>query len=99
MTAVDNGKTPDTEMDSATKDKLLSQAYTAAQARLREEHKKRFNELYADEAKKRGIEWSPRKSKEEQALDQITDLLSQFPGVAEKLAERLVSGDLSGPAF
>lgn len=84
-----------TEMDAAERDRLLSQAYTAAQSRLREAHKDEFNGLYQAEAKSRGIDWQPRKSKEEQALDQISELLAQFPGVAEKLAERLVTGDLS----
>lgn len=81
--------TTENEIDPATKDKLLSQAYTAAQARLREENKDRFNTLYAEEAKKRGIDWQPRKSKEEQALDQVVELLEQFPVLAEKLADRL----------
>lgn len=85
----------ETEIDGAERDRLLSQAYGAAQSRLREENKDRFNALYSEEAKKRGIVWTPRKSKEEAALDQITELLASYPSLAEKLAERLVSGDLS----
>lgn len=86
----------ETEIDAAERDRLLSQAYTTAQKRLREGHKDEFNTLYSEEAKKRGIDWQPRKSKSEQALDTITDLLQQHPDLAEKLAERLVTGDLSG---
>lgn len=77
------------EIDNAERDRLLSQAYTAAQKRLREENKDRFNVLYGEEAKARGIDWQPRKSKEEQALATIQELLEQYPGAAEKLAEQL----------
>jgi hypothetical protein len=78
-------------MDPAERDRLLSQAYTAAQKRLREEYKDRFNTLYGEEAKARNIDWQPRKSKEEQALATIQELLEQYPGAADKLAEQLGS--------
>lgn len=93
MTAVDNGQTPATEIDSAERDRLLSQAYGAAQSRLREENKDRFNALYSEEAKKRGIIWTPRKSKEEAALDTILELLAAHPKLAESLASKLSSAD------
>lgn len=85
------------EMDAAEKDKLMGQAYSAAQKDLREAHKDEFNGYYSKQCAARGIQWTPRKSKEEAALDQITELLGQFPDIAEKLAERLTHGDLSVP--
>jgi hypothetical protein len=74
---------------NAERDRLMSQAYGVAQKRLREAHKDEFNGYYAEECKARGIDWVPKKSKQEQALDQITGLLSAYPDLAEKLVERL----------
>lgn len=73
------------------RDRLMSAAYTAAQRTLREAHRDEFNSMYQSECAARGIEWTPRKSKEDLALDQITELLAQFPELSEKLAERLVT--------
>lgn len=81
-------------MDSATKDKLMGQAYSAAQKDLRLAHKDEFDGYYQKRCAERGIEWTPRKSKADQALDQITELLAAYPDIAEKLAERLVTGNL-----
>ena len=84
MTAVIQDST-----DQAEKDKLMGQAYSAAQRDLREAHKDEFNGYYQKQLAERGIEWTPRKSKQEQALDQILTLLQENPELAERLIERL----------
>jgi hypothetical protein len=82
---------PVTELSQQDRDRLMSQAYGVAQKRLREGHKDEFNGYYQEECASRGIEWTPRKSKQEQALDQIQDLLTEFPDLAEQLAARLAA--------
>jgi hypothetical protein len=79
------------EISQSEKDKLMGQAYSAAQRDLREAHKDEFNGYYQKQCADRGIEWTPRKSKAEQALDTIQDLLTEYPGIAEALAERLAA--------
>lgn len=77
------------EMTQQDRDRTMSQAYGAAQKDLREAHKPEFDKYYQQRCAERGIEWTPRKSKAEQALDQITDLLTEYPDIAEAVAERL----------
>ena len=91
MTTSTDEQTTETteEMTQQERDRLMSQAYGAAQKDLREAHKKEFDSYYQKRAAERGIEWTPKKSKQEQALDQITDLLQEYPEIAEQLAERL----------
>ena len=79
------------EINQADRDKAMGQAYSAAQKELREAHKDEFNGYYQQQCAARGIEWTPRKSKAEQALDTIQDLLTEYPGIAEALAERLAA--------
>jgi hypothetical protein len=79
------------QQSQSERDRLMSQAYGAAQKDLREKYKDEFNRYYQKRCAERGIEWTPRKSKAEQALDQITDLLSEYPDIAEQVAERLAA--------
>lgn len=79
------------EISQSDRDKAMGQAYSAAQKELREAHKDEFNGYYQKQCALRGIEWTPRKSKAEQALDTIQDLLTEYPGIAEALAERLAA--------
>lgn len=83
---------PPQEVDQSDRDKLMSKAYTTAQKDLRLAHKKEFDGYYQARCAELGIQWTPRRSKEEVALDQITELLSQYPDLAAKLAEKLASG-------
>ena len=82
---------PTEEQSSSERDRLMSQAYGAAQKDLREKYKDEFNRYYQKRCAERGIEWTPRKSKQEQAMDQIIDLLSEYPDIAEQVAERLAA--------
>jgi hypothetical protein len=98
VTTTTDEQTPTTEdlapaedQSQSERDRLMSQAYGAAQKDLREKHRDEFNKFYQKRYAERGIEWTPRKSKAEQALDQITDLLSEYPDIAEQVAERLAA--------
>jgi hypothetical protein len=79
------------EVSQSDRDKAMGQAYSAAQRDLRVAHQDEFNRYYQKQCADRGIEWTPRKSKAEQALDTIQDLLTEYPGIAEQLAERLAA--------
>lgn len=92
VTTSTNSETPSTEeQETVERDKLMSKGYTAAQRDLREAHQDEFNQLYKKRLAELGIDWEPRKSKQELALDQITQLLTEFPDLAEKLAARLAA--------
>lgn len=80
-------------IDPTEREKLITQAYTRATSDLREAHKDEFNTLRIRRSAELGIEWTPRKSKEDAALDQITELLAQFPELGDKLAQRLIGLD------
>ena len=79
------------EKTQQERDRLMSQAYGAAQKDLREKHKDEFNRYYQKQCADRGIEWTPRKSKQEQALDTVMDLLTEYPDITEALVERLAA--------
>lgn len=65
--------------DEKTKDTLLRESYSAAEKRLRENHSDEFNQLRAEEAKARGLDWKPRKTDKEKAQEQVNALLTQYP--------------------
>src|SRR5262245_7891697 len=69
------------------RERLLNQAYGAAQSRLRGAHKDEFNGYYSEEAASRGIEWSPKLSPEQKAERDMRELLAEFPHLAELLRE------------
>lgn len=77
------------EMDDGDRDKLMSRCYGQAQTELRERHREEFNTLYQKYLAAVGIEWTPRPTPEQVALDTITKLLGEYPGLAERLAETL----------
>lgn len=79
----------DTEVDPGDRDKVMSRCYGQAQTELRERYRDEFNGLYQKYLAANGIEWTPRPSPEQLALEQITKLLSEFPGLAERLADTL----------
>lgn len=90
----------ETELDEADRDKLMSRCYGQAQTELRERHREEFNTLYQKFLAAVGIEWTPRPTPEQLALETITKLLMDFPGLAERLAETLAGevqdGELGG---
>jgi hypothetical protein len=86
-----------TEIDQVERDKLMSKAYTTAQSDLRKTHQDEFNALYQKRCAELGIQWEPRKSKQDQALDQMLTLLTEYPALAEKLAAKLAAGSGESP--
>ena len=79
----------ETEMSAVERDKLMSRCYGQAQTELRERHREEFNSLYQKTLAGVGIEWTPRPTPEQLALDQVTKYLNEFPGLAERLADTL----------
>lgn len=79
---------PQTETEKE-RDRLMSKAYSHATSDLRKVHQDEFNDLYQKRCAELGIEWQPRKSKQDQALDTILQLMESYPNLAEKLAVKL----------
>lgn len=71
---------------SLTRQQALNKAYSAASARLREEHRKQFDALYVEEAAKLGVEYKPKPTEEEKAEQQLRELLAQHPNLRSKIA-------------
>lgn len=67
--------TPETK----TSEQLLRESYSAAERRLRLAHPDEFNTLRAEEAKARGLEWAPKKTKEQAAQEQLDAIYADFP--------------------
>lgn len=63
----------------------MQQARSAAATRLREEHRDEYNRLLQEEAKKRGIEWTPRPTKEEKDREALRKLLEENPSLRDEL--------------
>ena len=79
----------ETEMDATERDRLMSRCYGQAQTELRERHREEFNRTYQRLLAGVGIEWTPRPTPEQLALEQCTKYLNEFPGLAERLADTL----------
>lgn len=81
--AQSEGTEADTQSERST---LLRQAYGAATARLREGHREEFDQFYAEEAQKRGVDYTPRLTPEQKAEQEFLRLLEQHPHLREKAA-------------
>jgi len=57
-------------------------AYSAAETRLREKYADEFKALVNEEAAARGVTYTFRKTEEERAREQYTELLAKFPDLA-----------------
>jgi ABC-type branched-subunit amino acid transport system ATPase component len=66
---------------------LLRQAYSTATQKLRESRRTEFNQMYAEEAEKLGVVWSPRQTAEQKAEQTFDELLAEFPHLKERLAQ------------
>lgn len=60
----------------------LNKIYGEASAMLRSKYQDEFNEFMAEAAKKAGIDWKPKKSKEDRAREQLAALYAEFPHLA-----------------
>lgn len=65
--------------------KALNAATAAANKRLKESHLDEWNKYMAEEAEQRGQEWSPKKSPEQRAEEEVARLIEQYPHLAEKI--------------
>lgn len=69
-----------------TRSEALRKAYGAATARLREEHREEFERLQVEEAKRLGFDYKPKPTPEQKAEEDLRALLTQFPGLRDKIA-------------
>lgn len=60
-------------------------AYSAAEARLRENHLDEFKALVNEEAASRGVTYVFRMTDEERAAQQLRDLLAKYPGLGQQV--------------
>lgn len=69
----------------STKDSLLRKAYTIATTQLRDAHKEEFLKYQQAAAQKLGVDWTPRKTKEQRAREQVSKLLEANPALRDEL--------------
>jgi hypothetical protein len=75
----------------AERTKLLNAAYAAANKRLREENLDRFRELQVEEARNRGIDYTPKPTAEEKAEQQLADLLAANPALRQRVTDEVLA--------
>lgn len=81
-----NGTTPKTTPDSEkSKDTKMREAYSAATKRVREDNREVFNKYMTEEAKARGIDWTPKPTAAEKARAEFQRLLSEHPEFASEV--------------
>lgn len=81
MTEIDKVKT----VKDTDRSKKRTQAYNAAESRLRENHQDEFQKLMAEECAKRGLDYKPKLSPEQKAAQAVAALLEEFPGLRENV--------------
>lgn len=69
------------------KSKLLAEARTAALGRLLDAHRSEFNDLMAEEAKKRNVEWKRKLTEEEKREQKLRALIAEDPALADLAAK------------
>lgn len=89
--------TTKSEPTGEERDAALKASYQSALKTLREKHVDEFNDLRVAEAAKRGITWTPPKTEEQKAQEQIDALLAKHPGLRENLAASAPVADESVP--
>lgn len=75
-----------TTTDDNERSKKLRKAYGNATTRLREAHRDEFDSLYSQEAESLGVEYTPRPSAEQKALQQLQALLDEYPQLRGQVA-------------
>jgi hypothetical protein len=64
----------------------LKEVYVEATKALRENHRDEFNSLRVEGMKARGFDWAPALTEEEKAEQQVAELLTKFPHLADQIA-------------
>lgn len=79
---------PEANVQNETEDtaKLQRKAYTNATTLLREEHRKRFEELREQESQKLGVPYKRRPTASEKAEEKLRALLAEHPELRERVA-------------
>lgn len=75
------------EQDKTERQSALRSAYGSATRVLRENHRDEFDGLYQREAKALGVEYTPRLSAEQRALQQIEALLAEHPSLRTQFSD------------
>lgn len=75
----------------------LREAYSEAQATLREKYRSEFEDLYVAAAKKRGIDYKPKPTPEQKAKQELEDLLRQFPHLRDEVVAPSDEQDKQSP--
>jgi len=78
------------EVEPGQDAQLVTKSYTLATSRLREEYKARFNQLRTEAAAELGFEWHPKPSAEDQAREQLQEILARFPHLKDEWLEGAV---------
>lgn len=78
--------TSNTEKAQTDRDAALKASYVTATKQLREKYLDDFNALRVAAAKDLGVEWTPPKTKEQKAEEELAALLEQYPHLREKAA-------------
>jgi len=78
--------TPKDNADKEKRDKALRTGYNLAEKDLKENHRDEFNRLREAHTKALGYEWTPPKTAEEKAAEEMDALLSAFPHLRERIA-------------
>lgn len=78
-----------TPAEREARDKAFNASRGVADRILREHHQDEWNGYYQKELADRGYTWEPKPDPETEALEQISNLLRQFPDLGEKLAAKL----------
>jgi hypothetical protein len=78
---------PQQELSAEERSARLKKAYSSATARLREEKREEFDGLYAEEAQKLGVTYTPRPNAEQKAEQELNRLLEEFPHLRDRLTQ------------
>lgn len=73
------------EKSKAERASVLRKAYGQASAQLREKYKDEFLLLQQSAAQKLGLDWSPRKSKEQRDREKLQKILADNPALKDEL--------------
>ena len=77
----------DSATETETNSAALASATNAANKRLREAPQDEWNGYKSEEAKERGVEWSPRKSPKDKAREDLRRLLAENPDLLDEITE------------
>jgi len=87
MTTQQNTEPAATQAEGTSRDEVVRRAYSKAGTTLREKYREEFNGLVKKYAEDEGVDWSPKKTKEEKAQEEFARLLEEYPHLADALPQ------------